>query len=231
MQVLFVHGRPVIRTATKRVLEAHGFSVALAASISEALVLLGRGAGGKGDSHIPWTSLVFEVGLPDGAGFELIPSARKLGTEAIIMVASVYRRTCYKRRPSRLYGADDYVEIHHLGDHLPERLRGRLGLAREEEPKLAMREAFETLQKKGDTRLTVEAPGALASLIVADLLLYNGDVVGEAETVEAAMSAIEIDLQAARRLFLQVQNVDAGTDPIGAALVDQLRQLEVVHQD
>ena len=40
------------------------------------------------------------------------------GGDAAALVATVHRRTSYKRRPARLYGADDYVEIHRLGEQL-----------------------------------------------------------------------------------------------------------------
>ena len=50
------------------------------------------------------------------------------GAAFVVLVASVYRPTGYKRRPTRLYGADDYIEIHHLGDALSVKLRRLLGL-------------------------------------------------------------------------------------------------------
>jgi hypothetical protein len=170
--------------------------------------------------------MVVEVGLPDAPGFELIPVAREAGVAVVILVASVYRRTSYKRKPSRLYGADDYVEIHHLGDHLPERLRSRLGLESMEGPEVAVREAYEALQREGDTRMEVETPEALASLIVADLLLYNGDAVADADTPEEALQAVADDLEGARKLFEQVSNADPGRDLIGEAFRHQIQQFE-----
>ena len=113
-------------------------------------------------------------------GFELTGPARDAGVKVVILVASVFRRTSYKRRPDGLYGADDYVEIHHLGDHLPNRLRAHLGLADPELPSESLREVLGTLNERGDDHLGEQTPHGLATLIVADLLLYNGDRITEA---------------------------------------------------
>src|SRR5208337_2285915 len=40
----------------------------------------------------------------------------------VVLLASVYRHTAYKRRPTSLYGAHDYVEQHHVPDLLPTKL-------------------------------------------------------------------------------------------------------------
>lgn len=230
--ILFVHGRQVIGAAAQRVLEAHGFRVSVVHTAAAARSSLERGpgaeafAGGSPGGTRPWSALVVEVALPDSPGYELIPVARAARVEVVVLVASVYRRTSYKRRPSRLYGADDYVEIHHLGDHLPQRLRSRLGLAATQGPEAAVREAYEALQREGDARMAVETPEALASLIVADLLLYNGELVADAETPEATMRAIAHDLDGARKLFMQVSNADPSRDLIGEAFRRQLEQME-----
>ena len=43
---------------------------------------------------------------------------RRAPTTRVVLVASIYNRTGYKRRPTSLYGADDYVEQHHIPDAL-----------------------------------------------------------------------------------------------------------------
>ncbi len=45
----------------------------------------------------------------------------------MVLVASVYNRTGYKRRPTSLYGADDYVEQHHIPDALVGKLERLIG--------------------------------------------------------------------------------------------------------
>ncbi|MFV8756184.1 response regulator [Nannocystaceae bacterium ST9] len=195
-RVLFAHGRSIIGLAVSRVLSAHGFSVEQVADADQVHAAL---AGGSFDA------LVVDVALPGAPGFELTGPAREAGVRVVILVASVFRRTSYKRRPLRLYGADDYVEIHHLGDQLPARLRAHLGLGVSELPAETLREVLEVLHGTGDQRLREETPESLAGLIVADLLLYNGDRVAEAESVEQALSAVAGDLEHARALFAQVR--------------------------
>jgi CheY-like chemotaxis protein len=195
-RVLFAHGHSIIGVAVSRVLFAHGFSVEQVGHADQVRAALVEGQ---------FDALVVDVALPGAAGFELTAPAREAGVQVVILVASVFRRTSYKRRPLRLYGADDYVEIHHLGDHLPQRLREHLGLGVSELPAETLREVLEILHASGDARLGEESPESLAGLIVADLLLYNGDRMAEAESVEQARSAVAGDLEHARALFAQVR--------------------------
>jgi DNA-binding response OmpR family regulator len=195
-RVLFAHGHSIIGLAVTRVLFAHGFTVEQVRSADQVRAALVEGQ---------FDALVVDVALPGAPGFELTAPAREAGVRVVILVASVFRRTSYKRRPLRLYGADDYVEIHHLGDHLPQRLREHLGLGVSELPADTLREVLELLHASGDSRLSEEAPESLAGLIVADLLLYNGDRMAEAESVEQARSAVANDLEHARALFAQVR--------------------------
>src|SRR5262249_52533416 len=117
--VLVAHERGTIGRVVTRVLGHEGFASRFVPSGREALAELTKSA---------WDALVVDVGLPDIPGYELVERARALrasgqGATFSVLVASVYRPTGYKRRPTRLYGADDYVEIHHLGDALPVKLR------------------------------------------------------------------------------------------------------------
>ncbi len=223
-RVLLAHAGPVIAGAAKRILQAHGFDAEIASTslgVEQALA-----SGG-------WDALVIDVALPgspghERTGFELTGPAREAGVKVVILVASVFRRTSYKRRPRRLYGADDYVEIHHLGDHLPNRLRTHLGLGGSELPAESLREVLGTLRERGDEHLIQQTPKGLATLIVADLLLYNGDRVTEAGTVEEALAAISPDLDGARELFEQIRPAGetGDRDLIGEAFRELVGGLE-----
>jgi CheY-like chemotaxis protein len=195
-RVLLAHSGPVIAGAAQRILEAHGFDVEIAVHARGVERALGLGG---------WDALVVDVALPGAPGFELTSPARAAGVKVVILVASVFRRTSYKRQPQRLYGADDYVEIHHLGDHLPNRLRRHLGLGVAEPPRETLREVLRTLRERGDEHLSQQTPKGLATLIVADMLLYNGDRITDADTVDEALAAIGRDLEGARELFEQVR--------------------------
>lgn len=194
--ILFAHERPAVVRAVTRVLEAEGFSIRSVRDGNAAVSAL---------TEKDWDAFVCDVGLPGIPGYELCGVARDKGlARAIVLVASVYRRTSYKRRPTRLYGADDYVEIHHLGDQLPVKLRALLGDEPQEGSAADMERAKIELEEEGDARLESDEPQRLASLIVADMLLYNGDRILSSETLSEAETAVGEDLGIARDLFEQV---------------------------
>jgi CheY-like chemotaxis protein len=235
--ILVAHERLVIGQAIRRVLAAQGFRVEVVQSGEDTSDAL---------KSEPWDGLVLDVALPGPPAYELIALA-KTGLDrpvrAVVLVASVFRRTSYKRKPQQLYGADDYVEIHHLGDELPSKL-WRL-LAADPSGVHGMLEAeavLATLQAEGDQRLFDEAPqgGAdpassavhavrLAELIVADVILYSGDRLLAADTAEEARAALATDLDAARELYRSVAGDAQSGDPIGAAFDDMLRSLVSPH--
>jgi DNA-binding response OmpR family regulator len=232
-RVLLGHAGPVIAEAAKHILEAHGFEAEIAVNSRAVERMLARGG---------WDALVVDVALPpvpgyELTGFEMTAVARTVGVKVVILVASVFRRTSYKRQPRRLYGADDYVEIHHLGDHLPSRLRKHLGLednssSRPSGPDPSgssaesLREVLGTLNERGDEYLLEQTPRGLAMLIVADLLLYNCDRITEADSVEEALAAVASDLDGARDLFGQVRPEVVDGDPIGEAFRELVAGLE-----
>ncbi len=65
--------------------------------------------------------VLLDVALPSMYGFEVCDAIRKepsvAGTK-VILIASIYDKTRYKRAPLSLYGADDYIEKHHIPDSL-----------------------------------------------------------------------------------------------------------------
>ncbi|MCX7991104.1 MAG: zinc-ribbon domain-containing protein [Proteobacteria bacterium] len=64
---------------------------------------------------------IIDVALPGMFGFELCEKIKNnpmTKNTKIILVASIYDRTRYKRKPQNLYGADDYIEKHHIPDEL-----------------------------------------------------------------------------------------------------------------
>ena len=216
-KVLLGHGGPILSVAAQRILDAHGFEVEIAPNSASVETSL---------TSTRFDALVVDVALPGAPGFELTGVARAAGVKVVILVASVFRRTSYKRRPRRLYGADDYVEIHHLGDHLPTRLRAHLGLEEASPPVATLRETLGTITDNGDNHLLEQTPHGLALLIVSDLLLYNGDRVTEAESVEEASAALASDLDSARALFDQVRPESAEGDLIGEAFRELVASLD-----
>lgn len=65
--------------------------------------------------------VLLDVALPSMYGFEVCEAIRKdpaIASLKIILIASIYDKTRYKRSPLSLYGADDYIEKHHIPDTL-----------------------------------------------------------------------------------------------------------------
>jgi len=65
--------------------------------------------------------VLLDVALPSMYGFEVCEAIRKnpeISSVKVILIASIYDKTRYKRAPLSLYGADDYIEKHHIPDSL-----------------------------------------------------------------------------------------------------------------
>ena len=216
-RVLFAHERRAIARAVEKVLGAHGFDVSTVPD--------GNGAKRALEAE-SFDGLVVDVALPGIPGYELTGVARQRGVAAVVLVASVYRRTSYKRRPTRLYGADDYVEIHHLGDQLPEKLRKHLGLPPAPLQGKVSRMVADELQDEGDSRFDSGSVERLASLIVADVILYNGDVMAEGLGPAEAAQRLAGDLEGARELLIETHGAaKVDGDPIGDAFVELTHHL------
>ncbi len=87
---------------------------------------------------------IIDVALQGLFGFELCEKIKKdpnLKHIKVILVASIYDRTRYKRRPQNLYGADDYIEKHHIPDELHKKVIALLPEG--QKPKIS----FDDLQK------------------------------------------------------------------------------------
>lgn len=115
--VLVAHDSDVVRKMVGDVLTDAGFQVDMAADGIEALR--------KATEKKP-QGMVLDVGLPGIYGFELCErlkgNANTKGIK-IVLLSSVYDMRRYKRTPVNLYGADDYIEKHHIPDFLPLKLR------------------------------------------------------------------------------------------------------------
>jgi predicted Zn finger-like uncharacterized protein len=115
--VLVAHDSDVVRSMVADLLMAAGFRVDTAADGVDALK--------RAIENRP-QGMVLDVGLPGIYGFELCE--RLKGNPAtqsikIVLLSSVYDMRRYKRTPTNLYGADDYIEKHHIPDFLLTKLR------------------------------------------------------------------------------------------------------------
>jgi len=65
--------------------------------------------------------VLLNVALPTMYGFQVCEALRgnpETSNTRIILLAAIYDKTKYKRSPQSLYGADDYIEQHHIPDAL-----------------------------------------------------------------------------------------------------------------
>jgi CheY-like chemotaxis protein len=224
--ILVAHESEVIREVIRRVLEAAGWSVEAVATGREASQALGRKP----------AALVLDVALPDVHAFELTEEAKEKGTR-VVLVASVYNRTGYKRRPTSLYGADDYVEQHHIPDSLVPKLERLIGAPPKRAAQAAphadtpegreIKEAAEALlDPVQDDPQVVARAERLAWLIVSDIALYNGAALDTRHQDKEELEArLRTDLEEGRLLFdLRVPaDVRKRRDYIGEAL-ERLRR-------
>lgn len=120
--------------------------------------------------------LLLDVAFNGTFPFQLIDkiSASDNEQHRVVLLPSVYNHTAYKKRPESLYGADAYLELHHIGDRL-------LPLLAELFPALAHQfAAVVPVCTDGDERslqsddLAGQA-NTLAKLLVADIILYHQD--------------------------------------------------------
>ena len=231
-RVLIAHESATIREAVRRLVEDGGYRVVSAADGVAALDHLGT---------LRPEVLVVDVALPKVAAYQLCEEIRErhLPTK-VILIASVYQRTAYKRRPTSLYGADDYIEQHHL----PDALLGKIGklLPRAPAPRVGPPDPAEgvAIRQAGEGRLKLrydsldegaERARRMAILIVADVVLYNGDSLRDWRAGLELPGVVQRDLDEARQLFEArvPEQVRAGRDLLGEALLELLGQRDEPH--
>jgi predicted Zn finger-like uncharacterized protein len=115
--VLIAHDSNVVSQMVSTVLSDDGFRVVTASDGVEAL---------RKAAELRPQGMVLDVGLPGIYGFELCERLKgDPDTKAIkiVLLSSVYDMRRYKRTPVSLYGADDYIEKHHIPDFLGLKLR------------------------------------------------------------------------------------------------------------
>ena len=235
--IVVAHESEPIREAIRRLCLDAGYTVHAVGEGQAALAALAQHP----------AALVLDVALPEVHAYEVVEEAKRRAPDTrIVLVASIYNRTGYKRRPTSLYGADDYVEQHHIPDALLVKLERLIGPAPRavEMPAAhaltpegvrirdAGEERLSTLPASGPAALPsekmIERAERLARLIVADIALYNGDALDAADhhghdhELEARL---RIDLEEGRLLFdLRVPADVRRTRDFIADALDEIRK-------
>jgi len=155
------------------------------------------------------TALCLDVGIPGVLAFEVIAHLRAnphTKTLPIVLLASVFERTRYKRRPNRLYGADTYLELHHVPDRLIDvlqALRARAPLDDERRQAPLERAAAAPLRDAAD--LTGDdALRRRARRTLMDLALYHGDEIGRGLKAGDPFAHVGDAIEGARESVLTV---------------------------
>jgi CheY-like chemotaxis protein len=230
--VLVAHESETIRGVIGQLLDGAGYQVSSVADGRAALSAL---------STAP-AAIVLDVALPGVHAYEVVEETRRRSAETrVVLVASVYNRTGYKRRPTSLYGADDYVEQHHIPDALVDKVARLIGppprLSGQPLPPAPAPHADtaegRSIRSAGERRMNalgpaeqsrmVERAERLARIIVADIALYNGDALDHADRTgedSELEGRLRLDLEEGRLLFdLRVpKEVRELRDFIGEAL-------------
>jgi len=110
--VLVAHGDEALCTTIGEILAEAGLPFQICHNGAQALRSL---------EAAPPQVAIIDVALPGLFAFELVDKVRSrpaLKEVKIILLSSVYNRMAYKRTPSSLYGADDYIEKHHIPSDL-----------------------------------------------------------------------------------------------------------------
>ncbi len=111
-KVLVAHEEPSVAERLRTTLAAHGYHVVTARDGIEAMVNATR--------ELPFLSIL-SVSIPKIYGFEVcrrLKSRPETGEMKVILIPSVYDERRYRREPSSLYSADDYLEEQQIEEQL-----------------------------------------------------------------------------------------------------------------
>jgi predicted Zn finger-like uncharacterized protein len=225
--VLVAHSDRALCATIEEILNRAGLSCRTCHDGLEALDLM--------DASPPQVAVV-DVALPGLFAFEVVEKVRRrpgLEEVKILLLSSVYNRMAYKRTPSSLYGADDYIEKHHIPDDLVTKINrlavnavpapsgaavseeitvGRSLQGEEkdgeagslaDEVKERIRSAEEKESSGDSTEEGVIKARRLARIIVSDIALYNQDLVEEGIRQGTLHQLLASEIDEGKRLFTE----------------------------
>lgn len=174
--------------------------------------------------------VLLNVALPTMYGFQVCEALRshpEVRDTRIILLAAIYDKTKYKRSPQSLYGADDYIEQHHIPDALAAMIYRLATDTREvEADSLAMQEGLATsperltpaeadrqevvrnnlrtqtaVEESASTEKVHEAAMQLARSIVADISLYRETELEEAVRTGDIELCLGLEIKDGRAIY------------------------------
>jgi len=220
-KILVAHSSTSMREMIGDILREAGFLPLYAKNGVEAISIMV-------DTH-PEVVIV-DVALPEIFGFEfpeLIRNDERLHGIKVILVASIYDKTRYKRLPQSLYGADDFIEKHHIRDGLIPKINKLIIAQQEVRESVSTTEVVQvgvkveqpsndTLKIEDAKKLKeeellqtpeevqeIEKAKRLARIIISDIALYNEEVLEQGIRQNAVEELLKNDLEEGRKLFLK----------------------------
>lgn len=184
-------------------------------------------------------AVVLDVAIPGVLAFEAIAAIRAFedGDKIpIVLLASVYEKTRYKRRPNRLYGADAYLELHHVPDQLASLVDALIhhqepSTSRAQSPTDRARTAPLRADFDDDSQDHREAR-AVARRLLSDVALYHGDEIAAGVASNSPLEKVQEAIAVAREHFVEKTRSSSKIfDEMVDAFVDQLLHRNVAHEE
>jgi predicted Zn finger-like uncharacterized protein len=220
-KVVVAHAGDTVTAMAKELLSGAGFETVTASDGVHAMMEIER--------HRPAVA-VLDVALPSIFGFEIcdrLKNDQRSSDVKVILIASIYDKTRYKREPASLYGADDYIEKHHIQDALTKKVNRLLSpisqppgvkVPREEErfmppppSELSTREKHADRMREEEIKQfvapspvdnqQVEAARRFARIILSDIALYNQGAVEDGIKKDNFQQVLSEELKEGRELY------------------------------
>lgn len=206
--VLVAHGDAALCLSIAEILERQNISCRTCHEGTEVLRVL--------EEVLPQVILI-DVALPGVLAFEVVDRIRahpRLNGIKVILLSSVYNKLAYKRLPFSLYGADDYIEEHHIARDLVEKIHAPVKLplpAQKVEPEGPAERSNgaeekvqgmeETTGADGDTISEKEKAKRLARTLLSDIALNNQERVAEGIRLGTLFDLLAPEIEEGRRLL------------------------------
>jgi predicted Zn finger-like uncharacterized protein len=224
VRVMIAHSDRELCGTIRSIVEDAGFECVLGHNGEEVLSAM--------DSSRPQVAVI-DVALQGLYAFEVVDTVRRrpgLEKVKIVLLSSVYNKAAYKRAPNSLYGADDYIEKHHIPDDLILKINrllidaapaggpAKTGEKEESGKRLSAAEGVsqsldfinsvnEKIQTAEDHEISAdnvperERSVRLARIIVSDISLYYQDRIDEGILEGNWSELLATEIREARRLF------------------------------